>query len=196
MANTHAKPDGKAVKDARIAAGMTAEELSNAAGLSLKTITNVESGKEVEIQTLRRIADALKTPYEKLLVQEQRPRRAQITVITTYLFEHFNDKEREAFVAMLTGHIPNGGTITITDVRPGSTAITLEMNEEDIVQLVTVFLAKRRNMLRPGFFTVESPGGTPFRIGVPYESSPEPQRPFVASLSHITEIRIPRSDVS
>ena len=60
------KPNGAEIKRLRKSLGMTATNLADAAGVSLKSIGNAEAGKKVYVNTLKRIADALKVLYSEV----------------------------------------------------------------------------------------------------------------------------------
>jgi transcriptional regulator with XRE-family HTH domain len=62
--------DGKKVKAARLAAGMTQAELSEASGRVRELISKVENGyKDVSFKTLGKLADALNVDMTDLLTE-------------------------------------------------------------------------------------------------------------------------------
>ena len=59
--------DGERLRDLRFRRGWTQQELSVAAGLSLRTIEHAEAGRRVSLQTITLIAKALSERVESLI---------------------------------------------------------------------------------------------------------------------------------
>lgn len=57
----------KRIREARERQEWTQEKLATEAGLTSRTIINVESGKGINLGTLTKIADALKCPVAELV---------------------------------------------------------------------------------------------------------------------------------
>lgn len=60
-------PHAERIKQARIDAGLTQTELAERSGISQPAISAVESGADVRLSTLERIAEALGVPAAKLV---------------------------------------------------------------------------------------------------------------------------------
>ena len=58
---------GNRVKQARLAAGYSLDNLAETCGLTVVEISHIEDGLEIDMQYLRRIATALRTPVEHLI---------------------------------------------------------------------------------------------------------------------------------
>lgn len=61
------------VRDARQAAGLTQQDLASRAGVALRTLNHIESGKEPRIPTLRAIARVLDVPLTELVGNDDEP---------------------------------------------------------------------------------------------------------------------------
>jgi transcriptional regulator with XRE-family HTH domain len=134
--------NGDRIKELRASRGWKAEELADKADLNLKTIRTAESSKGVDVGSLDLIAFALGVEVSELVAEKQN--RAVLKITTVFEFEHFGERELDAFVAMIKGHIPSCGEIVVQKVSSGSTIISLEMDRDDIqvfrdVLRVTVF---------------------------------------------------------
>lgn len=57
----------KAVKDERVAVGMTQQALATKADIALRTLARIEAGEDCNISTLARIAVALDIPLLRLV---------------------------------------------------------------------------------------------------------------------------------
>lgn len=55
------------VKQARLTAGYSLNDLAETCGLTVGEISRIEDGVEIDIQHLRRIAPALQTSFEQLV---------------------------------------------------------------------------------------------------------------------------------
>lgn len=58
---------GNRVKQARLAAGYSLEDLAETCGLTVVEISRIEDGIEIDTQHLKRIAPALQTSVERLV---------------------------------------------------------------------------------------------------------------------------------
>lgn len=58
---------GNRVKQSRLAAGYSLEDLAETCGLTTGEISRIEGGVEIDMQHLRRIAPALQTSVEHLV---------------------------------------------------------------------------------------------------------------------------------
>jgi transcriptional regulator with XRE-family HTH domain len=58
---------GNRVKQARLAAGYSLEDLAETCGLTIIEISGIEDGIEIDMQYLKRIASALQTSVEQLV---------------------------------------------------------------------------------------------------------------------------------
>lgn len=58
---------GNRVRQARLAAGYSLEDLAETCGLTVVEISHIEDGVEIDMQYLKRIAPALQTPIENLI---------------------------------------------------------------------------------------------------------------------------------
>lgn len=66
MQTATAKPLAEKVRELRLAAGMTQEDLAAASGLTRPTIQNIERGRRVYRTTVRLVAEALETTVAEL----------------------------------------------------------------------------------------------------------------------------------
>jgi transcriptional regulator with XRE-family HTH domain len=57
---------GNRVKQARLAAGYSVDDLAETCGLTTDEISRIEEGVEIDLQYLKRIAPALQTSVEQL----------------------------------------------------------------------------------------------------------------------------------
>jgi HTH-type transcriptional regulator, competence development regulator len=56
------------IREERIKAGLTQQELAHLAGISIRTMQNLETnGRDPRVGTVRRVADALGVPFSLLL---------------------------------------------------------------------------------------------------------------------------------
>jgi transcriptional regulator with XRE-family HTH domain len=64
---------GKKVKEQRLIAGLSREELAVKAGLHSRTIFRAENNRDVHVSSFRKIATALEIPIANFIVKEEQP---------------------------------------------------------------------------------------------------------------------------
>ena len=132
------KPDGEKIRKLRSPA-FTGQELAEESGLSLRTITNLEAGESVAIDTIRRLAKALGVAVNELLAEPVERPRIRIKITTLLEFDGFGETEQAALRDMLTRNANPTGVIVITEIARGSTIVTIEIDEADAVALAEAF---------------------------------------------------------
>lgn len=100
------KEIGERIKGQRIDIGLTQKQLANKAGVSLRTIVNVELGKEVKFWVILNILRAINLlsnvdilipenelrPFDYLLMDKKRKRIKNINMVSDVGFKWGNDK--------------------------------------------------------------------------------------------------------
>ncbi|HEY7159387.1 MAG TPA: helix-turn-helix transcriptional regulator [Gemmataceae bacterium] len=153
MKNRSVAPDGKAVQRLRIEKGWRVEDLADKAKCSLKTVENVERGRNVYLYTLNKFAKALGVEPSTLMAGAVLPdppkkeRRFKVQFTLEIPFEKFDESMHlVSFLNMLRDYLQAKDEITVVGVHEGSTIITLEMSLDDIQRLIDVFLSRRREV--------------------------------------------------
>jgi|SRR5579884_419529 len=152
MKNRSVAPDGKAVQRLRIEKGWRVEDLADKAKCSLKTVENVERGRNVYLYTLNKFAHALGVELSTLMAGAALPdppkkeRRFKVQFTLEIPFEKFDESMHlVSFLNMLRDYLQAKDEITVVGVQEGSTIITLEMSLDDIQRLLDVFWVRRRD---------------------------------------------------
>ncbi|WP_168219251.1 helix-turn-helix domain-containing protein [Limnoglobus roseus] len=131
------------MKQLRAAKGLTAESLADKCGVSVKTVSNAERGKEVLIDNVARLADVLGVKAAELIFQPERnpiARPLQLSI-------HINLPDRASaetglignFIKLLEMMVQSEEMANLISVTKGSIIITLEMGEADVAKLVVIF---------------------------------------------------------
>jgi transcriptional regulator with XRE-family HTH domain len=151
--NRSVAPDGKAVQRLRIEKGWRVEDLADKAKCSLKTVENVERGRNVYLYTLNKFAKALGVEPSTLMAGAALPdppkkeRRFKVQFTLEIPFEQFDESMHlVSFLNMLRDYLQAKDEITVVGVQEGSTIITLEMSLDDIQRLIDVFVSRRREV--------------------------------------------------
>jgi transcriptional regulator with XRE-family HTH domain len=151
--NRSVAPDGKAVQRLRIEKGWRVEDLADKAKCSLKTVENVERGRNVYLYTLNKFAQALGVELSTLMAGAALPdppkkeRRFKVQFTLEIPFEKFDESMHlVSFLNMLRDYLLAKDEITVVGVQEGSTIITLEMSLDDIQRLIDVFLSRHREV--------------------------------------------------
>ncbi len=151
--NRSVAPDGKAVQRLRIEKGWRVEDLADKAKCSLKTVENVERGRNVYLYTLNKFAKALGVEPSTLMAGAALPdppkkeRRFKVQFTLEIPFEKFDESMHlVSFLNMLRDYLQAKDEITVVGVQEGSTIITLEMSLDDIQRLIDVFLSRHREV--------------------------------------------------
>lgn len=64
-------PIGTAIREARLAAGLTQQVLATNAGLALRTLSRIEAGEDMTMSTLAALADALNLSLPALITSAE-----------------------------------------------------------------------------------------------------------------------------
>ena len=98
MAQNLVEPDVDQVISLRTAEGWTQDQLAKKAGVSEKTIENIEAGRPVRRSTLAKIANALDVTISDLLPVMPADQSPPNLANHIHTFEHFIDDRRKGFV--------------------------------------------------------------------------------------------------
>ncbi len=144
------------VKSLRLKEGWTVEQLANQAHCSVKTIQNVEHGHNIYLATLIKIAKALKVDHQALLadtaipaaVAEGSPQSPNVKTRNIYIILAINsvaDFDEATQLPKLVEELRKVASIheniNIKSVVDSSVKITLDMHEDDVLSLVSAFIA-------------------------------------------------------
>jgi transcriptional regulator with XRE-family HTH domain len=154
MAGGHGRTvaiDADAVKRLRIAKGWKVEDLAKKVGCSLRTATNVERGANVYLFTASNFAEALGVELKDLLCgtfeksttkAEQPPAKRAIHVDLKLRipFPEFDETVDTArLMEFLSKCVNWSAQVNFVAVRDGSTIVTLQIEEHDLVELLNAF---------------------------------------------------------
>jgi transcriptional regulator with XRE-family HTH domain len=142
MSGRTVRVDGEKLRKLRAGRGWRVEDLAQKAGCHVKSIQNAENGKNVVVATLAVIAGALKVEPKDLILQDQAqpPTGFRLQLVFEADLEKLNHSPQlHTLVELLTKMVSATGEITIKDVKTGSMIVTLAMNEEDALRLVSLF---------------------------------------------------------
>lgn len=129
---------------------MRQEDLAHAAQLSLRTIQNLEAGRPKAVLTIKLVANALGVPAEQLIATQSplgpgpEPRRGRLIVQKE--ISELTAEKLDEFIESIQDAIRRGCTIHVHVAHPGSTVLTVGMQNRDFVRLVRAF---SRGKLRP-----------------------------------------------
>jgi transcriptional regulator with XRE-family HTH domain len=148
MKNRTVEPDGEAIQRLRIEKGWRVEDLADKAGCSLKTVENVESGANIYVYTLKRIASALGVEPSELLIDDddapparmrKKERVWKITLEVSTPYDEFD--ESSDLVNLLQALVSRlgGKEMEPTGVKEGSTLIEIEMTLEQFLELAEAY---------------------------------------------------------
>lgn len=157
LKNRTVTPDGEAIQHLRIEKGWRVEDLADKAKCSLKTVENVERGRNVYLYTLSKIAQALGVEVSTLMPgspsgspSPDPPKKkwmGNVQITLNIPFEAFDESTHlRSLLTMLRDFIQAKDEITVAGVEQGSTIITLEMSMEDIERLIDVFCSHQREV--------------------------------------------------
>ena len=153
MKNRSVAPDGKAVQRLRIEKGWRVEDLADKAKCSLKTVENVERGRNVYLYTLNKFAQALGVELSTLMAGAEPPDppkkkwMGNVQITLNIPFGAFDESMHlVSLLNMLRDFIQAKDEIGLVSVEEGSTIITLEMSMDDIQRLIDVFVSHRREV--------------------------------------------------
>lgn len=82
------------IKELRIAKGWSQEQLSEIAGLSLRTIQRLENGGNAAIESIRALATALDIAPDDLIATEKKEKPTPIDAVRTGLLQFANFSDR------------------------------------------------------------------------------------------------------
>lgn len=148
-------PDGAKIRRLRQGLGLTREEFAEKAECSTRSMSNAESGRNVEVATLKCIADAFQVPPSELILGGSTPPSPNLfrlqLVIEADMDKLNQSHALESFTSLLRELISAQGEVAIRDIRQGSVIVTLEMQEQDALELVAImpnFLDFARDTIR------------------------------------------------
>jgi transcriptional regulator with XRE-family HTH domain len=135
-------PDGAKIRRLRQELGLTKEEFAEKAECSRRSIYNAESGLNIELTTLKCIADAFKVSAGELILgvtPQPSPNLIRLQLVIEADMDKLNQSHAlESLVSLLRSLIPASGEIVLKDVRRGSVVLSLEMEEQDALGLVAI----------------------------------------------------------
>jgi transcriptional regulator with XRE-family HTH domain len=107
-----------------------------------RSIYSAEKGNSISVTTLGLIANALKVSPKELLLNESpqpSPNLFRLQLVIEADLDKLNQSHAlESFVSLLRNLIPASGDIVLKDIRQGSIILTLELEEEDALELVAI----------------------------------------------------------
>jgi len=122
--------------------GWTKEQLASKADCARRSIYSAEKGNSISVTTLGLIANALKVSPKELLLSESpqpSPNLFRLQLVIEADMDKLNQSHAiESFVSLLRNLIPAQDDIVLKDIRQGSIILTLELEEEDARELVTI----------------------------------------------------------
>lgn len=149
MTRSTFKPDAKKIERLRLQKGWEVSVLARKALISKRTLTNIMNGEHVRLDTISRIAGAFKVECQELICGEGSPlenaqaitgRRVEVEIKLSFPFDDFDEtKQLETFIHELARVLSARDPIVVNNVRAGSTIITAEMSEDDLIALVEAF---------------------------------------------------------
>jgi transcriptional regulator with XRE-family HTH domain len=141
-----------AIKHLRVAKGWGQQALADRAVVSIKTINSVENGKPAQLRTFSKIAKALGVeppafldgydPATRLPADavDTVGKRVEVKLTLSIPWGDFDETEGlDRLVGLLMSLANAKNAITVTDLSPGSTKMTLLVDEEDAPRLVQAF---------------------------------------------------------
>jgi hypothetical protein len=142
------KPDGAKIRRLCDEKGRGAAELAHASRIALATAAKIMRGEPCFRKSLMLVAEVLNNEYVNLLEGSQpgetkKEKRYEIHFHFPIDKELFDDDRVIAIIDMLNKIIGGSGDIDMTDLRDGSTILTLSMNEEDLLRLIDAIDEKR-----------------------------------------------------
>lgn len=136
--------DGAAAGRLRVERGLNVEEVAKAAKCSAKTVRNAEAGRPVYLVTARHLAAALGVEPAALLLDPPpaplRGKTYEITLRLTTPFDQFDETDDlRALMRAIATRLGGEDDMEPKRIAPGSTLVTLEVTEEQLVRLLRGF---------------------------------------------------------
>ena len=166
------RPDGEKIARLRKAKLWRVEDLARKAGISVKTVENVEHGANVYMFTLAKFATALGVENSALLAGADPPddlpkkkRQIEVSLTINIPFDDFDQSAKlisliEKMKAVVKAH----DHIEVTGLMAGSTIITLEMSEADVHSLIAAFMAGKLDEMKVQEVNLRLTHETPIRL--------------------------------
>jgi transcriptional regulator with XRE-family HTH domain len=150
------RPDGEKIARLRKAKLWRVEDLARKAGVSVKTVENVEHGANVYMFTLAKFATALGVENSALLAGADPPddlpkkkRQIEVSLTIKIPFDDFDQSdELMSLIEKMTAVVKAHDHIEVTGLMAGSTIITLEMSEADVHSLIAAFMAGKLDEMK------------------------------------------------
>lgn len=118
--------DGQRVTDARLARGLTQEQLAARAELDVKTVRKAEQGKRLDVGTLGRIAAALDVELHRVLRGQPAEQEARREVVLRWQ-RAFDEQDIEGMLALFhddaVAYLPGDPTVPFGGTFRGRDAV-------------------------------------------------------------------------